>query len=82
MKTADEMMEELGFKKVIDNETEIRYEYKETIMGDKLIHTILIAKVGKIVFSYRDDKNHQIMGLGEKELQAINKKVEELGWLD
>ena len=51
-------------------------------MGDKLIHTILIAKVGKIVFSYRDDKNHQVMGFGIKELQAINEKVKELGWND
>ena len=79
--SADEMFEKLGYTKVIDNETEIRYEYKETIMGDKLIHTILIAKVGKIVFSYRDDKNHQVMGFGIKELQAINKKCQELGWL-
>ena len=82
MSKADEMFKELGFKKVIDNETEVKYEYRETIMGDKLIHTIQIAKVGKIVFSYRDDSNHQIMGIGKQELQAINEKCKELGWIE
>ena len=82
MKTADEMMEELGFKKVIDNDTEIEYQYINRIMGDRIEHTIQIAKIGKIIFSYLNASNHQVKGLGEKELQAINKKVEELGWLD
>lgn len=81
IKTADEMMEELGFKKVIDNDTEIKYRYINRIMGDRIEHTIQIAKIGKIIFSYLNDSNHQVMGLGEKELQAINKKVEELGWI-
>ncbi len=79
-KSADEMFEELGFEKVIDNEKEVKYQYKNIIMGDKIEHTIQIAKIGKIIFSYRDDKNHQVMGFGKKELKAINKKVEELGW--
>ncbi len=79
-KTADELFEELGFTKAIDNETEVKYYYINTIMGDKIEHTIQIAKIGKIVFSYKNDRNHQVMGLGKKELQAINKKVEELGW--
>ena len=79
--SADEMFEKLKFKKVIDNKTEVKYEYRETIMEDKLIHTIQIAKVGKIVFSYRDDNNHQVMGIGKQELQAINEKCKELGWI-
>ena len=37
MSKADEMFEKLGYTKVIDNETEIRYEYKETIMGDFIV---------------------------------------------
>ncbi len=80
-KTADEMFEELGFKKIIDNDSEIKYQYINRIMGDRIEHTIQIAKIGKIIFSYRNDRNHQTMGLGKKELQAINKKVEELGWI-
>ena len=78
---ADELFEELGFTKAIDNDTEVKYCYINTIMGDRIEHTIQIAKIGEIVFSYRNDRNHQVMGLGKKELQAINKKVEELGWL-
>lgn len=81
-KTADELFEELGFTKAIDNETEVKYYYINTIMGDRIEHTIQIAKIGKIIFSYLNDNNHQVMGFGNKELQAINKKVEELGWLD
>ena len=79
-KTADEMMKELGYEKVIDNDIEIEYQYINRIMGDRIEHTIQIAKIGKIIFSYLNASNHQVMGLGEKELQAINKKVEELGW--
>lgn len=78
---ADELFEELGFTKAIDNDTEVKYYYINTIMGDRIEHTIQIAKIGKIVFSYRNDRNHQVMGLGKKELQAINKKCQELGWL-
>lgn len=77
-KSADEMFEELGFKKVIDNDKEIKYQYINVVMGDRIEHTIQIAKIGKIVFSYRNDENHQVMGFGEKELQAINEKVKEL----
>lgn len=78
---ADELFEEMGFTKAIDNDTEVKYYYINTIMGDRIEHTIQIAKIGKIVFSYRNDRNHQVMGLGKKELQAINKKCQELGWL-
>lgn len=78
---ADELFEELGFTKAIDNDTEVKYYYINTIMGDRIEHTIQIAKIGKIVFSYRNDRNDQVMGLGKKELQAINKKCQELGWL-
>lgn len=80
MSKADEMFEKLGFKKVIDNDKEIKYQYINILMGDRIEHTIQIAKIGKIIFSYRNDENHQVMGFGEKELQAINEKVKELGW--
>lgn len=81
MSEADKMFEELELKKVIDNEKEVVYQYINTIMGDRIEHSILIAKIGKIVFSYRNNENHQVMGIGFKELQAINKKCEELGWI-
>jgi len=80
MSKADEMFEKLGYKKVVDNEKEIKYQYINIEMGDKIEQTIQIAKIGKIIFSYRNDQNHQTMGFGKQELQAINEKVKELGW--
>ena len=80
MSKADEMFERLGFKKALDNDQEVKYEYRNVIMNDRIEHTIQIAKIGKIVFSYRSDENHQAMGFGDEELQAINEKVKELGW--
>ena len=80
MSKADEMFEKLGFKKVIDNDKEIKYQYINILMGDRIEYTIQIAKIGKIIFSYRNDESHQVMGFGEKELQAINEKVKELKW--
>lgn len=82
MSKADEMFEELGFKKILDNDKEVKYEYRNIIMNDRIEHTIQIAKIGKIVFSYRSDENHQVMGFGVKELQAINEKCKELGWIE
>ena len=80
MSKADKMFKELGYKKIIDNEMEIKYEYKNVIMGDRIEQTILIAKIGKIIFSYINNENKQNVGIGIKELQAINEKVKELGW--
>ena len=80
MSKADKMVKELGYKKIIDNEMEIKYEYKNVIMGDRIEQTILIAKIGKIIFSYINNENKQNVGIGIKELQAINEKVKELGW--
>ena len=79
MSKADEMFEELGFIKTKDTDTEIIYEYNATILGDRLTQTILIAKIGKIIFSYHKESNEK-MGIGLQELQAINEKVKELGW--
>lgn len=78
--SADEMFKELGYKKTINNDKEIKYQYINVLMGNRIEQTIQIAKIGKIVFSYRNDENHQVMGFGKKELQAINTKVKELGW--
>lgn len=79
MSKADTMFEELGFIKTEDTNTEVVYEYNAKIMGDKLTQTILIAKVGKIIFSYHKQSNEK-MGIGVQELKAINEKVQELGW--
>ena len=77
MKTADSMFEELGFKKVIDTDKEVQYNYDAMILGDICTHTILFSKVGKIIFSKYKDTN-EMMGLGVQELKAINEKCKEL----
>ena len=81
MSKADKMFKELGFIKIKDTDTEVIYEYTATILGDKLTQTILIAKIGKIIFSYHKESNEK-MGIGIEELQAINEKVKELGWYE
>lgn len=82
MSKADEMFEELDFKKTVDSETELKYEYQDKILGDVFIHTFLFAKKAKMIYSYRDCiNNHQSMGFSIQELQAINEKCKELGWL-
>lgn len=81
MSEADKMFEELGYKKIIDNKKEVSYQYINALMGDRIEQTIQIAKIGMIVFSYRNNQNHNVMGIGIEELKAINKKVEELGWI-
>ena len=77
MSKADELFEEMNFKKIKDTEVEVIYEDKEYFMGDNCTHTILFAKVGKIVFSYSKER-HETMGIGMKELKTINLKCHEL----
>ena len=80
-KTADEMFEELGYIKIKDTEIEVQYNYSAMIMGDICTHTILIAKKSKLIFSRFNDESKESMGIGMKELQAINKKCKELKWI-
>ena len=70
-KTADEMFKELGFIKTIDSKDCIEYEHK-----DNPFKTILFIKDCKRINIDR------IKYLGKRRLQAINKKVKELGWSD
>ena len=66
-KTSDEMFEELGYKKNFEDKYRANYENNgfETIINfDK---------------EYKDVRVYN-NGFDMQELQAINKKVEELGW--
>ena len=68
-KTADEMFEELGYEKIFEDNTETQYEGKCTNV--EITRTgILLNKLTK----------YKTVILTVQELQAINKKVEELGW--
>lgn len=73
-KTADEMFEELGYKKVRDDERFIKYRKQhdnDYIVIDKETKDF----IKNFDFTYWKAVNMQ-------ELQAINKKVEELGWMN
>ena len=73
-KTADELFEELGYEKVRDDERFIKYRKphdNDYIVIDKETKDF----IKNFDFAYWKAFNMQ-------ELQAINKKCQELGWLD
>lgn len=74
MKTADEMFEELGYTiQKIGNGKMIYYEYYNKNTKD-----IIQFWYDKTISKYNEDESNYI---SMQELQAINKKVEELGWI-
>ena len=70
-KTADEMFKKIGYKKQ-ENELQIKYIEDTMVMGDSFHFEIFFSKTSKLI-----GIKHL---LTIQELQAINKKVEELGW--
>lgn len=69
MKTADEMFLELGYKKIVGETTEV---YKLSRANKNIYFSKLIKRI-------RIDGKYDFLDM--EELQAINKKVEELGWI-
>ena len=82
-KTADEMFEELRYKKtgdIICEKYRKQYQYQN---GEEIREYITFYKKDKwfSVESFNCDTGTSFSKfIDEKELQAINKKVEELGW--
>ena len=74
-KTADEMFEELEYKK--------REVYNGYLYTDDTGFNIKITNMRRIDLYYdsEEGKHENLMQLTFGELQAINKKVEELGWV-
>lgn len=77
MKTADEMFEKMDFIKVEDTDKKLIYKTEYYAFGNKFIHHIMFDKIGREIFSYKERREEQI-GIGIGELQAINKKCQEL----
>ena len=76
-KTADEMFEKIGYKKYTSNE-DIMY------MKNLFMITFIIDNKTVITEYKQGDYNFPCIKPFEiqmEELQAINKKVEELGWI-
>lgn len=74
-KTADEMFKELGYEKIIESNVRIDYE-REGLYFDKEIVFGLIDKIICVELGTGESTN-----INMQELQAINKKVEELRWI-
>ena len=74
MKNAREMFEELGYKIIASNDYELTYKH--------------IAHFNEITFCLEGEKvscdngNGKSILVDKYELQAINKQISELGWLD
>lgn len=82
-KTADEMFEELGYKK-FDNKNVKKIRFIKR-MNKTTIAYISFHKVHKRIEVYFYDSEECVemtKPILIEELQAINKKVKELGWLD
>lgn len=77
-KTADEMFEELGYEKNIDTPTNLIYQNKK---NNKEIRFYKIYKcIETSLIEFEESEGNSIF-FTMQELQAINKKVEELGWM-
>lgn len=74
MSEADEMFEKLGYRKIIDNSDTIQYEFEGFYMDNEIRFDL---KARTIIKEYSNGESQEI---SMQELQAINKKVEELGW--
>lgn len=72
--TAKEMFEKLGYEIVTNNSRRIKYADKDTRL-DKEIEFNLIKKAFR-----KGDSDYFSYFITLKELKAINKQVEELGW--
>lgn len=78
MSEADEMFKKIGYNAINKTEYEIAY------FNDRTNEEILFNLVGKTVEIYIEgaDEGYYSQCMDMRELKAINKKVEELGWLD
>lgn len=73
--TAKEMFEKLGYEQDLNNNFYIGY-YKKINNKQRMFTFMRQFKY----FTFIDNDNSCVIDL--KELQAINKQIEELGWLD
>jgi len=89
--TADEIFEKYEFKKVLDNggkydPIEYRYEdgsFVQTIKFNQIIKSVVVEQVHDYTIDEITNKDGKIVrstSLYKEVLEAINKKMKELGW--
>lgn len=80
MKTADEMFEELEYEKIKDDERYIIYE-----KGDLIRIRIIFSKITKTIYCILIDEYYEwndTLDIDMQKLKVINKKCQELGWIE
>ena len=75
MSEADEMFKELGYEILINNNLYIQYEFEGIYMDNEIKFDL---KGKTILKEYSCGESREIT---MQELQAINEKCKELGWL-
>lgn len=80
MSKADKMFEELGYIKL--TKKELKEKYKKEKEYYELIECFYEGEMFKFIVFYKDKELNSVSSLTMQELQAINEKVKELGWLD
>lgn len=73
---ADDILNELGYKKIIDNKTKITYQKKGEYFDKKIVFK-LDDKTVQVEFD-----TYEVADINIQELQVINKKCKELGWIE
>lgn len=81
MSKADTMFEELGYKKEEENDKYVLYLSEKSLWRQRKIR---FWKDEKVIFNdlLEDDKVVSSVQIGIEELQAINQKCKELGWIE
>lgn len=80
LKMADEMFEELEYEKIKDDEHNAVYE-----KGASIRNRIIFSKTTNTVCCISIDEDYEWndgMEINMQELQTINKKCQELGWIE
>lgn len=75
--SADEMFEELGYEEVTDDWEDIEEKF---ILYNQNNSYLIFYLESKEFGTFIYPQNYKCVGINVNELQAINKKVEELGW--
>lgn len=80
MSKADKMFEKLGYEKLLSDKKGILFFYiRKSNLSANEMERIYFYKNGTIGFDYVYSNFNK--DINTKELQAINEKVKELGWL-
>ena len=80
--SAKEMFETLGYELKLQNDSHILYSKPMEIGEIKILFKINIGEITKYSHISPDWEVEQILTLWFDEIKALNKQIEELGWLE